>query len=76
MAEYRTPEWYKEQINESETQKKILVHALCDVSRQQFVDYLLMEDIAKRIADKSSTINWHREHLKDLLEEQENKENE
>ena len=44
MAEYRTPEWYKEQINESETQKKILVHALCDVSRQQFVDYLLMED--------------------------------
>lgn len=76
MAEYRTPEWYKEQINESEAQKKILVHALCDVSRQQFVDYSLMEDIAKRIADKSSTINWQREHLKALLEEQENKENE
>lgn len=22
MAEYRTPEWYKEQINENEAQKK------------------------------------------------------
>lgn len=76
MAEYRTPEWYKEQINENETQKKILGHALCDVSRQQFVDYLFMEDIAKRIANKSSTIKWQREHLKALLEEQENKENE
>ena len=75
MAEYGTPEWYEEQIKENTKEQTILVHALCDVARQQFVDYSLMEDIAKRIADKSSTINWQREHLKALLEEQENKEN-
>ena len=75
MAEYGTPEWYEEQIKEDTKEQTILVHALCDVARQQFVDYSLMEDIAKRIADKSSTINWQREHLKALLEEQENKEN-
>ena len=76
MAEYGTPEWYEEQINENEKQKTILVHALCDVSRQQFVDYSLMEDIAKRIADKSSSIKWQEQQLKVLLGKQENKEKE
>lgn len=76
MAEYGTPEWYEETIKENEKQKTILVHALCDVARQQFVDYSLMEDIAKRIADKSSSIKWQEQQLKDLLGKQENKENE
>ncbi len=76
MAEYGTPEWYEEQIKENTREKTILVHALCDVSRQQFVDYSLMEDIAKRIADKSSSIKWQEQQLKDLLGKQENKEKE
>ena len=76
MAEYGTPEWYEEQIKENTREKTILVHALCDVSRQQFVDYSLIEDIAKRIADKSSSIKWQKQQLKDLLGKQKNKENE
>ena len=76
MAEYGTPEWYEEQIKENTREKTILVHALCDVSRQQFVDYSLMEDIVKRIADKSSTIRWQNQQLQDLLSKQENRENE
>ena len=72
MAEYGTPEWYQEQIYKNEKQKIILVHALCDVSRQQFVDYSLMEDIAKRIADKSSSIKWQEQQLKYILDKQVN----
>ena len=75
MAEYGTLEWYEEQIKENIREKTILVHALCDVVRQQVVDYLLVEDIAKRIADKSSSIKWQEEQFKDLLDKQENKEN-
>ena len=67
MAEYGTPEWYQEQIYENEKQKTILVHALCDIARQQDVDYSLVEDIAKEIASKSSSIKWQEQHLKDLL---------
>ena len=73
MAEYGTPEWYEEQIKENTREQKILVHALCDVSRQQFVNYSLIEDIAKRIADKSSSIKWQEEQLKYILDKQENK---
>lgn len=76
MAEYGAPEWYEEQIKENTKEKTILVHALCEVSRQQFVDYSLMEDIAKRIADKTSSIKWQEQQLKDLLGKQEIKENE
>lgn len=76
MAEYGTPEWYKEQINENEKQKTILVHALCDVARQQFVDYFLVGDIAKKITDVLEIIEWQERCLKDLLDKQENKENE
>lgn len=76
MDEYGTPEWYEEQIQKDTREKTILVHALCDVARQQVVDYSLVEDIAKRIADKSSSIKWQEQHLKDLLGKQENKENE
>ena len=76
MAEYSKPEWYEEQIKENTKDKTILVHALCDVVRQQFIDYSLMEDIAKRIADKSSSIKWQEQQLKDLLGKQENKEKE
>ena len=76
MVEYGTPEWYEEQIKENTREKTILVHALCDVVRQQVVDYSLVEDIAKRIANKSSVIKWQEQHLKDLLGKQENKENE
>lgn len=76
MAEYGTPEWYEEQIKENAKEKTILIHALCEVSRQQFVDYSLMEDIAKRIADKTSSIKWQEQQLKDLLGKQEIKENE
>ena len=76
MDEYGTPEWYEEQIKGDTREKTILVHALCDVARQQVVDYSLVEDIAKKIASKSSSIKWQEQHLKDLLGEQENKENE
>ncbi len=76
MAEYGTLEWYKEQINENEKQKTILIHALCDVARQQFLDYFLVGDIAKKIADISVTIEWQKQQLKDLLDKQENKEGE
>ena len=76
MAEYGTPEWYEEQIKENTKDKTILVHALCDVVRQQFIDYSLIEYIAKRIADKSSSIEWQEQQLKDLLGKQENKEKE
>ena len=76
MAEYGTLEWYEEQIKEDTREKTILVHALCDVARQQVVDYSLVEDIAKRIADKSSAIKWQEQQLKDFLGKQENKENE
>ena len=76
MAEFGTPEWYKEQINENEKQKTILVHALCDVARQQFVDYFLVGDIAKKITDVLGTIEWQERCLKALLDKQENKENE
>lgn len=76
MTEYGTPEWYEEQIKESEKEKTILVHALCDVVRQQLVDYPLMEDIAKKIADISVTIEWQKQQLKDLLDKQGNKEKE
>ena len=76
MAEYGTPEWYEEQIKENEKQKTILVHALCDVARQQFVDYFLVGDIAKEITDVLVTIEWQERYLKDLLDKQENKENE
>ena len=76
MGEYGTPEWYEEQIKEDTREKTILVHALCDVARQQVVDYSLVEDIAKKIASKSSSIKWQEQQLKDLLGEQENKENE
>ena len=76
MAEYGTLEWYEEQIKENIREKTILVHALCDVARQQVVDYSLVEDIAKKIASKSSAIKWQEQYLKDLLGKQENKENE
>ena len=76
MAEYGTLEWYEEQIKENIREKTILVHALCDVVRQQVVDYSFIEDIAKRIADKSSSIKWQVQHLNDLLGKQENRENE
>ena len=76
MAEYGTPEWYEEQIKENIREKTILVHALCDVVRQQVVDYLLVEDIAKRIANKLSSIKWQEQQFKDLLGKQENKEKE
>ena len=72
MAEYGTPEWYEEQIKENTKDKTILVHALCDVARQQFIDYSLMEDIAKRIADKSSSIEWQEQQLKYILDKQVN----
>ena len=72
MAEYGTPEWYEEQIKENTREKTILVHALCDVVRQQFIDYSLMEDIAKRIADKLSSIKWQEEQLKYILDKQVN----
>lgn len=75
MAEYGTPEWYQEQIYENEKQKAILVHALCDIARQQDVDYFLVGDIAKRIADVLVTIKWQEQQLKDFLGKQENKEN-
>ena len=76
MVEYGTPEWYQEQIYENEKQKIILVHALCDIARQQDVDYFLVGDIAKRIADVLGTIKWQEQQLKDLVGKQENKENE
>lgn len=76
MAEYGTLEWYEEQIRENIREKTILVHALCDVVRQQDVDYFLVEDIAKRIANKLSSIKWQEQHLKDLLGKQKNRENE
>ena len=76
MAEYGTPEWYEEQIKENTKEKTILVHALCDVTRQQFVDYFLVGDIAKEITDVLVTIEWQERYLKDLLDKQENKENE
>ena len=76
MGEYGTPEWYEEQIKEDTREKTILVHALCDVARQQVVDYSLVEDIAKKIASKSLSIKWQEQHLKDLLGKQESKENE
>ena len=72
MAEYGTPEWYEEQIKENTKDKTILVHALCDVARQQFIDYSLMEDIAKRIADKLSSIKWQEQQLKYILDKQVN----
>ena len=75
MAEYGTPEWYEEQIKENTKDKTILVHALCDVAKQQVVDYSLVEDIAEKIADKSSTIRWQEQQLKYSLGQQENKEN-
>ena len=67
MDEYGTSEWYEEQIKEDTREKTILVHALCDVVRQQIVDYSLVEDIAKRIANKSSSIKWQEQRLNDLL---------
>ena len=76
MDEYGTPEWYEEQIRKDIREKAILVHALCDIARQQVVDYSLVEDIAKKIASKSSSIKWQEQRLNDLLGEQENKENE
>lgn len=76
MTEYGTSKWYEEQIKENTKEKTILVHALCDVAKQQVVDYSLMEDIAEKIADKSSTIRWQNQQLQDLLSKQENKENE
>lgn len=72
MAEYGTPEWYEEQIKENTKDKTILVHALCDVVRQQFIDYSLIEYIAKRIADKSSSIEWQEQQLKYILDKQVN----
>ena len=76
MAEYGTSKWYEEQIKENTKEKTILVHALCDVAKQQVVDYSLMEDIAEKIANKSSTIRWQEQQLKYSLAQQENKENE
>ena len=76
MAEYGTLEWYEEQIQENIREKTILVHALCDVVRQQVVDYYLVEDIAKRITNKLSSIKWQEQQFKDLLGKQENKEKE
>ena len=76
MAEYGTSKWYEEQIKENTKEKTILVHALCDVAKQQVVDYSLVEDIAEKIADKSSTIRWQEQQLKYSLAQQENKENE
>lgn len=73
MTEYGTPEWYKEQLKENTKEKTILVHALCDVAKQQVVDYSLMEVIAEKIADKSSTIRWQNQQLQDLLSKQENR---
>ena len=73
MAEYGTPEWHEEQIKENIKEKTILVHALCDVAKQQVVDYSLMEAIAEKIADKSSTIRWQNQQLQDLLSKQENR---
>ena len=75
MAEYGTSKWYEEQIKENTKEKTILVHALCDVAKQQVVDYSLVEDIAEKIADKSSTIRWQEQQLKYSLGQQENKEN-
>ena len=72
MAEYGTPEWYEEQIKENTKDKTILVHALCDVVRQQLIDYSLIEYIAKRIADKSSSIEWQEQQLKYILDKQVN----
>lgn len=72
MAEYGTPEWYEKQIKENTKEKTILVHALCDMVRQQFIDYSLVEDIAKRIADKSSSIEWQEQQLKYILDKQVN----
>ena len=63
MAEYGTSKWYEEQIKENTKEKTILVHALCDVAKQQVVDYSLMEDIAEKIANKSSTIRWQEQQL-------------
>lgn len=73
MAEYGTSKWYEEQIKENTKEKTILVHALCDVAKQQVVDYSLMEAIAEKIADKSSTIRWQNQQLQDLLSKQENR---
>ena len=73
MAEYGTSKWYEEQIKENTKEKTILVHALCDVAKQQVVDYSLVEDIAEKIADKSSTIRWQNQQLQDLLSKQENR---
>ena len=71
--EYGTSKWYEEQIKENTKEKTILVHALCDVAKQQVVDYSLMEAIAEKIADKSSTIRWQNQQLQDLLSKQENR---
>ena len=76
MTEYGTSKWYEEQIKENTKEKTILVHALCDVAKQQVVDYSLVEDIAEKIANKSSTIRWQEQQLKYSLAQQENKENE
>lgn len=73
MTEYGTSKWYEEQIKENIKEKTILVHALCDVAKQQVVDYSLMEAIAEKIADKSSTIRWQNQQLQDLLSKQENR---
>ena len=73
MTEYGTSKWYEEQIKENTKEKTILVHALCDVAKQQVVDYSLMEAIAEKIADKSSTIRWQNQQLQDLLSKQENR---
>lgn len=73
MTEYGTSKWYEEQIKENTKEKTILVHALCDVAKQQVVDYSLMEVIAEKIADKSSTIRWQNQQLQDLLSKQENR---
>ena len=72
MVEYGTVEWYQEQIKESKKQKIILVHALCDVSRRQIIDYPFVEDIAKKIVNVISTIEWQEQQLKYILEKQVN----
>lgn len=43
--------------------KAILCHALRDVARQEFTNFSLVENIAKRISQKQDLVNYYTEKL-------------
>lgn len=68
MAQYRTAEYWKEELSDEIMMKKVYLNALENVAKSEFPNVELIDFIAQKISKTNSNLEWYNKEYENALE--------